>query len=153
MPMKRNDALIKLSHDHHHGLAMSHRLQKQLEASSLSDADRGSMATSIVDFYAKHLVPHFEAEEQALFPLMQQQLGDLDIIQKLLGEHRLMQTIAEECRANGAATEEGTVRRFAVTLEGHIRKEERVLFEMFDEKIPDAAAKALIEQLKTMGHI
>lgn len=152
MAKKRSEALIKLSHDHHHGLVFSHRLQKQLKSSHLADADPSSMAASIVDFYAQHLVPHFKAEEQAVFPFMQEHLGEIAVVRELLEEHRLMNVLVEECRVKRSAVKKDTFLRFAQTLEGHIRKEERVLFEIFEEKIPEEVATSLLEELRRMGH-
>ena len=69
---KRHPALIPLSHDHHHGLALALRCRKHA-LGQLNPGDPAAIeacATEASRFFNENLIAHFEAEETVLFPLM-----------------------------------------------------------------------------------
>jgi len=65
-PIKRHKALRNLSREHHDGLVFALRLQKGVANS----ADLQSMEEYATWFWKNHLLPHFQIEEERLFPML-----------------------------------------------------------------------------------
>ncbi len=135
---RRHEELIPLSHGHHHGLVMSLRVRREL-ARAASDAETlGQLARALISFFESDLVPHFAAEEEGLFPIMEENLGRLELLEELRKEHERFRAWIEELR-NSASAE--TLRAFGVLLHDHIRKEERILFPIFEARMPPQQAR------------
>lgn len=66
--MRRHDALIPLTHDHHHALARARRLR--LAAASENGEEQRAAAEEFVEFFEGDSVLHFREEEEILFPLV-----------------------------------------------------------------------------------
>lgn len=147
---KRHPALIPLSHDHHHTLALALRLI-QGDAALLNDGwthDRREQVRRVRELYAGNLRRHFAAEENVLFPAMRAGIAGVGaMIDRLLQEHReveeLITTVPEGAHANPGPQLEALGR----LLERHIRVEERELFPLFASELPaslqDEVAKRL----------
>ena len=130
--MKRLEALIPLSHDHHHALVEAKRLRRAADR----DDDPSGAATAFIRFFRTSSVPHFREEEEALFPLV----IDVDearalLVQALLDHQRLhaLVTALEAGRDVRA-----TMRELGERLDAHVRLEERELFPLI-ERVAAAA--------------
>lgn len=115
-PIKRDKNIQPLSRDHHHTLLLSWKIRK-----GFSKGVEPERIKRYSDwFYLNHALPHFEIEEEYLFPV----LGDgHEMIQRALAEHRRLKrlfTAAEDLEKNLSLLEE--------ELERHVRFEERELF-------------------------
>jgi len=152
---KRHPSLISLSREHHHGLALALRL-RQGDKALLNDGwthDRREQAKRVEDFYRAELFHHFIAEEKALFPSMRRQVPvSSSLIDRLVLQHREIEEIVS--RVGVAATHDlaTLLVRLGEVLEQHIRAEERELFPMYEEKIPEDVASAIqlkIDRLKS----
>ena len=123
--MKRDPALIGLSHDHHHALSQARKLRR---AATADPAGALIEARSFIAFFEGETARHFEQEEQFVFPLLGSAHAD---VQRALDDHAairaLVAALTEET-ASGAVTPEQLV-KLASALEEHIRFEERELFE------------------------
>src|SRR3954451_13639734 len=109
--MKRHPALVHLSRDHHHTLVWARRLQ------------RGE--TDGFDEYRRGLTRHFREEEERVFPLLAEFCPEPpDVLGRALVDHARI-------RATPAGPELGAL------LEAHVRLEERELFELLQEVVPD----------------
>jgi iron-sulfur cluster repair protein YtfE (RIC family) len=136
---KRHPSLVTLSHDHHHGLALALRL-RQGDSALLNDGwthDRVEQGRRVRQFYESELRPHFQSEEQVLFPLMKENVdGSQALVDALITQHRGMERLIggiENADGGGLdmiLTELGTL------LGQHIRSEERELFPMCEEHMP-----------------
>ncbi|HEU4341253.1 MAG TPA: hemerythrin domain-containing protein [Candidatus Binatia bacterium] len=145
----RHPSLVPLSHDHHHGLALALRCRKQAlgQIKPMGTVGLKERAHEARLFFANHLVDHFRAEEDVLFPT----LGSLvaasaPIIDQLLQEHEQIR-----CLALQLETEPGLGKRlfdFGDLLEGHIRKEERELFPLFEQHVGAKDAEIAAEQIR-----
>lgn len=116
-PLKRHPAFHVLSHGHHDGLMLCWKIRSGL--SKKIDPLRIKSYTNW--FYSNRLLPHFESEEKFIFPLLQ---AENEMIKKALADHRRLKRLFED-RAD-------VIRSLCLIeeeLEGHIRFEERVLFE------------------------
>lgn len=140
MRKKRHQSLIPLSHQHHHGLVMSHRL-KQLPDHPDAQAV-AALTGEVVTFFRDHLTPHFDAEEKALFPVIEEHGDRPPLIDELREEHGRLSALVEQLGAPTLEIAEraSLLRRFGHVLEAHIRKEERVLFPLYEERVPEPVA-------------
>lgn len=119
--MKRQEELRPLSRDHHHGLLCCWKIREGLR--------RGVPAERIKRyadwFWASHLEHHFELEERYVFPI----LGEHHrMVQTAVAEHHTLR----ELFATELADQQ-ILDRIAVTLDLHIRYEERILFNTLQE--------------------
>jgi hemerythrin-like domain-containing protein len=136
--MLRHEALRPLSRQHHNGLALVVMAARGME-------QRGERAVTswcarAVERFDSELKHHFEAEEAVLFPAMRTALGEVALLDRLIGEHREMERLAEELRTEPARER---LEAFLELLRSHIRREENELFQMAQERMPAEALEAL----------
>lgn len=115
-PQKRHKALQPLSREHHFGLLLCYRIKMGF---------RYQIATKRIKtyadwFYKTHLIPHFEMEENHIFPILG---NDHELVKRALTEHKNLIHLFEESN-----DETITLQHIKDQLEQHIRFEERVLF-------------------------
>ena len=126
-PIKRNEAIVALSKDHHFALLLIWKIREGLRNSIAPER----ISRYVIHFYENDLVGHFKEEEELLFI----KLDDLDPLRiQAENEHKLIHQMIDELRNN--LNDTTLLERFAVTLEKHIRFEERVLFNHLQEIIP-----------------
>lgn len=113
-PLKRHPALITLSREHHHTLALCARILRAPEQNHQAD---------IMQHYVD-LEQHFQSEEQQFAPLWDK-LPDLALRQRFEQEHAQLRQLYREARFDDANWN----REFATLLRDHARFEERELFE------------------------
>lgn len=144
---KRHESLVPLARDHHEGLILALQLQQGKNAlEHLWSHDPVWQANYVRDFYTQHLLPHFTAEEQALFPLAKEHVKEsIPLVDELIAQHRAMEQRVSMLNSNSGAELEEQLRQFGTLLEDHIRKEDRILFPMFEEH---ATAELLQEALE-----
>ena len=141
--MKRHAALIPLSRDHHNGLLQSLRLRR---AAAGDASARLAAAREFVEFFRNEERVHLRDEEEELFPLF---LRHLRSQPAALREARLQHMQLEGCaRKLGIAVTAGIVDRetligAAELLDAHIRLEERQLFPLIEELVPDDELRTL----------
>lgn len=146
----RHPALISLSHDHHHGLAMGLRLS-QGEKALLTDGwthEPAWQADQVARFYQDELVPHFRAEEEVLFPAVLAALPQqADLIKRLLGDHRNLAAQIDTLRTLPADRLGPVLQDIGHLLQDHIRAEERVLFPACETGLSPDVLDALARKL------
>lgn len=112
--MRRDPQLIQLSREHHAAL----RLAKQLlEVQSPPAAE----ALAAVARESAGLLSHFEQEERELLPQLLN-YGEAQLAARLQDEHRQMRALLQ-------ADDAASLKLLGVLLGGHVRFEERELFE------------------------
>lgn len=116
-PLKRHTSLQPLSRDHHHGLLLSWKIRNGLAKGVAVERIKAYSDW----FFVNHLLPHFDVEEQHIFPI----LGDdgHPMVKRALREHRRLKRLF-------AATDNlgKHLSLIEEELTAHIRFEERVLF-------------------------
>ena len=130
--MKRNQALIPLSHDHHHALAAARRLRLAAER-----GDATAEAAAFSRFFAEESVRHFREEEERLFPLVADFEEARPLLVRALLEHQQLHALA----ARLASGESAPMRELAELLESHVRFEERDLFPLIERLLGDLLLK------------
>ena len=147
----RHPSLIPLSHDHHHGLALALRCRKQAlgQLKPLGAAGLRQRADEVLAFYELNLRGHFQAEEKVLFPRLRSLAPACDsLIAVLAEEHEAIRRLVEKLRAKSELAK--SIFDLGDLLERHIRKEERELFPIYEQKVEDAQAEAIGAEMKTL---
>jgi hemerythrin-like domain-containing protein len=138
---RRHDALIPLTHDHHHALVQASAL---IAASDAEEPARVEAARAFLDFYRRVTLLHFHEEEEVLFPSL---LESVDSIPQAL-----ISVLVDHVRIHGMVTrlktavEQGDVGSNQLTelgelLRAHIRVEERELFPLIERSVPEEALR------------
>lgn len=115
-PIKRHQALIPLSRQHHFGLLFSWKLRKGF-SKNIAIERMGEYAKW---FYEHEIKPHFKDEEKYLFPILE---ADNELIERALKEHRRIRRLF-----NDTKNPERSLHQLEEELDAHIRFEERILF-------------------------
>jgi hemerythrin-like domain-containing protein len=142
--MKRHPALIPLSRDHHDGLVQAVRLRR---AAADGDASaRLSAAREFVEFFRNEERVHLRGEEDELFPLFLRYVQSQPApLREARVHHMQLEGFARNLEIAVAA---GIVDREALDaagelLDAHIRLEERQLFPLIEELVPDDELRSL----------
>lgn len=143
--MRRHAALRDLSVDHHHALVQAHRLQR---AANADEETRRVLASEFLQFWRADGQRHFCEEEQALLPFFAR-WGEMnqEPIAQMLREHALIRRDAQ-LLADGAR-EASICKRLGEQLTAHVRLEERVVFPLIEDALPDEVLAALPALLET----
>lgn len=120
-PIKRHESLQPVSREHHYGLLLCWKIRtgfnKKVEPARIK---------KYCDwFYTEHLIPHFEFEEQYIFPILGE---DAQLINRALLEHKELHRLF-----NTEDKLSQTLSLLKEKLEQHIRFEERILFNKIQE--------------------
>ena len=140
----RHPSLVPLSQDHHHGLALALRCRKQAlgQLKPMGAAGLRQRAHEFLEFYRNHLVAHFRAEEEILFPLLRTSLPGSDaMLDELISQHEQLRQAASQLEAGSGLAK--LIFDLGDLLERHIRKEERELFPLFEAHIDSTKAESI----------
>ena len=128
-PLKRHEALVKFSQEHHNGLLLCWKIRQGIKHKI--QPDRISAYTLF--FFEEDLKKHFKEEEETLFP----RLDPSDPLRlQAIGEHQQIYSLIERIRNEMAGHDE--LNEFADALDKHIRFEERILFNHIQTRLQDA---------------
>ncbi len=117
-PIKRHEALISFSRDHHNGLLLVWKIREGLK----KNIEPSRIASYVQFAFENDLEPHFREEEKWLFPTLEKNNpGRL----RAEADHSHLRELAG--KLNTEARSEWLT-EFAKSLEDHIRFEERELF-------------------------
>jgi hemerythrin-like domain-containing protein len=137
---RRHESLIPLSREHHYGLMICLRIHKGLPLDGNDETWVREKAAQAAQFFATDLAAHFRAEEEALFPAMQDFADVSELLAELVTEHRKLGALAERLRGTEVTHLVEALGEFADLLESHIRKEERELFPLYERQVSAGAA-------------
>ena len=126
--MKRDASLVPLSRQHFRALVLCMRIHRKRARPSVLQREMRSL-------YAEDVRFHFRAEEKFLFPAARRLPQAAPLVRELLAEHKKMRRAFAAARRRSLQSEE--LARFADLLEGHIRKEERQLFEQCQKQMSE----------------
>jgi len=141
--LKRDERLKKLSWDHHHGLVMSLRIERELPGAD--DEAMAALYGDLVAFWTAGLLPHFRTENECLLArLIRHVAHDHEAVRRTQDDHLAMESlVATMLDAPDAASRRGALGRFATTLREHIRWEEATLFELTQQSLTESEMDAL----------
>lgn len=145
----RHASLIPLSHDHHHGLALALRCRKQAlgQIRPVGIGGLKERAKEFEQFFSRNLTPHFQAEEEILFPFMRSRIPESEpLIEDLLKDHAALR---EATARLGRADSLGKLLfELGDLLERHIRREERELFPLFEKHAAASEAEGVGKEIE-----
>jgi hemerythrin-like domain-containing protein len=132
---KRQQALIPLTHDHHHALSQVRHLRQSAKGTAEALLQQ---ARDFDEFFRVDTIEHFREEEEIVFPLA---IGDpraAGLLGRVVVEHLEIHALVGSLSAEIEAGEvsESTALELAGKLEAHIRLEERELFPLLEEVVP-----------------
>lgn len=131
-PLKRHPALQPWSREHHYGLLLSWKIKRGFAL----NVDPQRIKDYCDWFWKYHLQPHFETEENHLFPILGH---ENHLIEQALDDHGQLKAMFEQTEADT-----DTLSQIESLLNDNIRFEERVLF----NAIQDVATKSELERLE-----
>jgi iron-sulfur cluster repair protein YtfE (RIC family) len=147
--MKRHPSLRKFSDDHHQGLVNSRRLRSAASGEGASSADT---ARDFLEFWQRDTSRHFRKEEEVLLPVLARYGGDLNEqpLLQMLAQHALIRgltmQLSDELKQD--KIREDTLQNLGETLEAHIRLEEREVFPLIEETLPEHALQEVASRLE-----
>jgi Hemerythrin HHE cation binding domain len=142
--MKRSDALAPLSRQHHQGLFVAMSL-KRADSASAVEARRAFM-----EFWKGEGREHFRIEEEVLLPAYARHgAHDHPAVVRVLTDHVDLRRRAGDLAATERPEPE-MLHHLGERLERHIRHEERVLFPLIEEALPD---DELTRVMRASGHV
>jgi quercetin dioxygenase-like cupin family protein len=141
--MKRHQALISLSHEHHEALVAARRLRRDADA-----PDPNAAVTAFLEFFVASAVPHFREEEELLFPHVAGAEAARELVVQALLEHQRLHAGAAQlrglvARGNDRRDIARPMRDLATLLEAHVRFEEGQLFPLIEELLSEEALTTL----------
>ena len=136
--MKRSEALIPLSHDHHHALFVA----KLLRDAKTEDKEPDEAAAAFRAFWIEEGREHFRIEEEILLP--SSGLGgpssDPDVA-RMLDDHLEIRRMAESVLTGDA--DPSSLFTLGERLTAHVRFEERDLFPRIERELEPARLEEL----------
>jgi hemerythrin-like domain-containing protein len=142
--MKRHPALIPLSRDHHDGLVQAVRLRR---AAADGDASaRLAAAREFVEFFRNDERLHLRDEEEELFPLLLRHVqSEPAPLREARVQHLQLEGLARTLDVAVAAgsVDRETLHAVGELLDAHVRLEERQLFPLIEELVPDDELRRL----------
>jgi len=140
--MKRSPALVALSRDHHHALDTARRLRRA------GAGDLDAALAHLRAFWEPEGRRHFEIEEALLLPA----LPDTDAAwreaaTRVRAEH-------DEIRARvESVSDEASAHELGRALHDHVRFEERELFALLEQRLPEAELARLGAAIDAAEHV
>jgi len=139
--MKRDPALVSLSHDHHQALYVARALRRA-NAETAADARAAFLA-----YWDGHGRTHFRLEEEILLPAFAGH-GDCrdPLVAHVLCDHIAIRHLAHElaaCRSPSPSM----LCRLGTQISDHVRLEERELFPLIERTLPAPALSEVAEAL------
>jgi hypothetical protein len=136
--VKRHPALEQLSRNHHHALVVAQRC-KRADAGSAAAAREAFLAYWESDGHG-----HFREEEDILLPAC---AGVIDpetpVVAKVLTDHVRIRHLADTVAA-AETPSLATLHELGAQLNDHVRREERELFPLIEESLPEPELVRLV---------
>lgn len=120
--------------------------------------------SDVYDFLANHLKPHAEAEEAALYPVVQKAMGSLDATKTMTRDHKEVGLYIEELSSlltslTGEPLTKAQIKSLQRVLYGvfglvsvHFAKEEEVYLPILDQWLTPESAREMFEAMEAAAH-
>lgn len=140
--MKRSDALVRLSRDHHHGLVVAQRLRRATVETA------AAARSAFLEYWTTDGHDHFRAEEEVLLPAFARyEPPTNDAVVRVLTDHVDLRRRAADVAIDDPPTCDD-LHALGDRLRDHIRHEERVLFPLIEGALPADELVALAAALE-----
>jgi iron-sulfur cluster repair protein YtfE (RIC family) len=116
------------------------------------------------EFLAHHLIPHAEAEDRALYPVVQNVIGAREATATMSRDHVEVGRLTEElaalrARSSAAALDDAQIKSLRRVLYGlyalvkvHFAKEEEVYLPILDARLAPEDARRMFEAMEASAH-
>jgi len=133
---RRHEALVPLTHDHHHALAQARRL-RELKVNEPSGIRRA--ADDFVNFYLGRARHHFREEEELFFSPVVDDDRARKIVTRAVTEHFRLYAHVNRLRRQllSGDIEVGVLDSIAELLPSNVRFDEHELFPLIEGLIPE----------------
>ncbi|MDP3468647.1 MAG: hemerythrin domain-containing protein [Daejeonella sp.] len=129
--MKRHEALIPLSRDHHGTLILARLLRSDAPPYKGLPLDSIGKAEYAMKHYREELLEHFEQEEK-MIPMLKGINVTLDnLLASMKAEHQELHSLFNSININQELSSQ--LDRLGRTIESHVRKEDREIFPLIQE--------------------
>jgi len=135
--VKRIEELRALSDDHHTALVLARRCQQAAEGRSPLSVE--TVWQDVLTAFSGQLEPHFQIEESFLLPALDG-LEEFELAARIRDDHARLRALRDTTLIT-----ENLVEEFGRLLESHVRFEEREVFETTQDRLPEAALRAISE--------
>jgi hypothetical protein len=137
--MKRDPALVRLSHDHHQALVVAQQLRRATAQTSYE------ARAAFLAFWEGHGRAHFWLEEEVLLPAYAAH-GDSHhpVVAQVLCDHVAIRQRADALSRDRASTE-ADLNELGAKLAEYVRLEERQLFTLIETTMPHASLAAVAD--------
>ena len=143
--MKRHEAIIPLSHDHHQALRFATAMKKNASPTKRALQSLEEKLADAKRTYELEFVPHFAHEEEILFPIARGYSSELDkMLDDIIEEHIVILEAFENIEKGDL---EDNLDRIGNLVEQHVRTEERILFEKIQEVVPEEKLSEIIGKI------
>lgn len=134
---RRNDALIPLTHDHHHALAQARRLRDISEHSDVTE--RRNLTNDFLNFYFGRAIRHFHEEEELFFAPLIDEPRAQELVVRAVSDHLRLHALvrAMKRQLSDGEADPDTLARISQLLTEHVRFEEQQLFPLIEELVPE----------------
>lgn len=138
--LKRHDALAALSRDHHHALVVAQRLKRASESTATGARE------AFLDYWRADGQRHFREEEEILLPSYAG-FADLGqpVIARVLVDHIRIRRLAHEVASDNPGI--SVLQALGTQLAEHVRREERELFPLIEQALPEVELARLVQLL------
>ena len=143
--MKRDPNLVCLSREHHDGLVMCLRIDRELP--NADNATLDTLYRDLDDFWEQALLRHFRAESECLLArLIRHVAVDDPMTERLHADHLKLAALIADMRDTPDSRHEA-IEAFGVLLRDHIKWEEEQLFEITQQRLAKPEMQALGREL------
>ncbi|HKJ66944.1 MAG TPA: hemerythrin domain-containing protein [bacterium] len=143
--MKRHEALIPLSDEHHQGLIWSKRFREM--PSDMSADETRDLVNEFMPVWHSEINPHFQKEEQLLLPLFARTGVSLpDSVPEMLEQHIFIRRDVLLLRDSPGVE---IMVRLGSLLQDHIRLEERDVFPFIERESNNALLTRIGQALRS----
>ncbi len=136
-PIKRHNALVQFSREHHFGLLLVWKIREGIK----NGIDPERIGRYTLCFFDRELRPHFLEEENFFFGKLPE---DDPLVLQALKEHKSISIIIDELSRDNNNMQ--ILMNFASLLEDHIRFEERVLFNHLQNILSNDELRKTVKQ-------
>lgn len=142
--MKRHEALIPLSRDHHETLILSRLLRADAPPYKGLPLEVKAKAEYAMKYYREELLEHFEQEEK-MIPVLKGVNASLDsLLDCMKVEHQELHFLFNSINTDQELSPQ--LNRLGRALESHVRKEDREIFPLIQE----SCSEELLNKLATI---
>ncbi len=160
------NALTQPLHDEHKELFPHVERIRQVadEIGEAKASDIRAGVEEVYDFLAHHLIAHAQAEDEALYPVVQRVLGSPDATKTMSRDHVEVGRYVDELAVLKGnlgdqaltATQAKSLRRILyglyALLKVHFAKEEEVYLPILDKRLSPAEAHEMFEKMEAAAH-